>query len=94
MLSALSSRRRRRVLYYLRENDGVGFVDELADHLGEDAVAGAAELRVELEHIVLPTLAAAGLVEHERETGLVVDAGDEFSAALTDWIEARERTTR
>lgn len=91
VLSALGGRRRRRVLYRLREDDGVGFVDELAAHLSEGSVAGPAELRVELEHLVLPELADAGLVEHERETGLVVYAGDRFDTGLLEWIADRER---
>lgn len=94
VLAALIDRRRRRVLTYLRDNDGVGFVDELSDHLSEESATGSSEIRVELEHIALPTLVELGLVEHERETGLVVYAGDEFGTELLEWIADRERADR
>lgn len=94
VLSAASSRRCRRVLYHLRENDGVAFVDGIAERLSEDSVAGPEELAVELEHGVLPRLTDAGLVEHERETGLVISVGDPLGDELLAWLEDRERPGR
>lgn len=76
---ALASRRRRRALrYLLEENDTT--VEEIATVLsGWEATTTAtmqtpadrSEIRIDLTHNHLPRLADAGLVEYDRDTGSV-----------------------
>lgn len=64
VFDCLSHPRRRRVVEHMRESGRTGFtLDGLVEALG-----GGDELRVELYHVHLPKLAAAGIVEREDGT--------------------------
>ncbi|WP_227376182.1 DUF7344 domain-containing protein [Haladaptatus halobius] len=73
ILDVLANRRRRYVLYYLREH-GTAVVESLVEHVrtreGETAIAPSPSeqrrLRVELLHTHLPKLASADVVRFER----------------------------
>jgi hypothetical protein len=79
ILDVLANRRRRYVLYYLREH-GTAVVESLVEHVrtreGETAIAPSPSeqrrLRVELLHTHLPKLASADVVRFER-TGEFVE---------------------
>ncbi|MFC4438393.1 MULTISPECIES: DUF7344 domain-containing protein [Natrialbaceae] len=93
----LSNRQRRYVLYYLYEQpDGVATVDELTDHVvalehrtasseGEDASDVHREtIRTELQHVHLPKLADAGMVEHDQRSDTVRYWSQ---PSLEEWLE-------
>lgn len=79
VLNALADRRRRLVLYYLRD-EGTAGIDEVADHVAAaeedvpvDGVTDEQRARVKtsLVHAHLPQLVDAGLVEYDRRTGVI-----------------------
>ncbi|QSX00076.1 DUF7344 domain-containing protein [Haloterrigena alkaliphila] len=79
LLDALSSRRRRHALYYLREHELVD-VDELARHLATErpdspatTTAGdrIAEMETTVIHSDLPKLRDAGILEYDPRTGTI-----------------------
>lgn len=79
LLDVLSSRRRRRALYYLREHEVVD-IDELVRHLATErpdslATTTADERIAETEttviHSDLPKLRDAGTVEYDSRTGTI-----------------------
>ncbi|MFC4988441.1 DUF7344 domain-containing protein [Saliphagus infecundisoli] len=72
----LADRQRRYALYYLSEaRDGVATVDDLVEHVSrlEDGPGepGRASVRAALEHVHLPKLADAGVIEHDARSGTV-----------------------
>ncbi|WP_436928752.1 DUF7344 domain-containing protein [Halosimplex halobium] len=78
VLDALADATRRAVLAELVDSDATATVEELvaalADHpaaAGPDATADRTDLRTALHHVHLPTLAEAGGVTFDPETGLV-----------------------
>jgi hypothetical protein len=78
LLRLVSDRRRRAVLNHLRENgDGAVTVDELVDGIPADGFGSAdertARARVELQlrHVHLPKLDAAGIVEYDAGSATV-----------------------
>ena len=91
----LSNQRRRYVLYSLNEQpENVATVSELVDVVlnherrTEDLVADAAEgrdrVRVDLQHVQLPKLEAAGIVEHDQRSETVRYWGQ---PSLEEWLE-------
>ena len=94
----LSNRRRRYALYYLYEqDDGVATLDELTDHVvalesrDDDATVelGASEefavqVRTELQHVHLPKLEDAGVLEHDQRSETVRYW---TQPSLEEWLE-------
>lgn len=83
----LSSSRRRMVLYYLRQHDGVGSVKELAQHIAAmeneipvDDVNRAQEKRVyvSLYQTHLPKLADAMVINYDKDAGKVSLTNDAY----------------
>ncbi|WP_135365877.1 DUF7344 domain-containing protein [Halosimplex halophilum] len=78
VLDALADATRRAVLAELVDSDATATVEELVAALadrpaaaGSDATADRTDLRTALHHVHLPTLAEAGGVTFDPETGLV-----------------------
>lgn len=95
----LSSTRRRRVLYYLREHDGMATVNELAEQIA--AMENDVEVEdlnrqqrkrvyVSLYQTHVPKLEEAGIIEYDDETGEVrlTDRAVETDTYLTPATEA------
>ncbi|WP_306059592.1 DUF7344 domain-containing protein [Natronococcus wangiae] len=93
----LSNRRRRYALYYLYEQpDGVATVDELTDSVvtfehrtADSETEGAPDVRretiqTELQHIHLPKLADAGMLEHDQRSDTVRYW---TQPSLEEWLE-------
>ncbi|WP_209019595.1 DUF7344 domain-containing protein [Halorussus marinus] len=81
----LADVRRRRVLYALEANDEIT-VDRLAERLARSGVAESTErAAASLVHTHLPKLADAGVIEYEREAGLV--AADDGVAVLEPFLD-------
>ena len=76
----LSDRRRRYVLYHLRDVERVTTLDALTEQVahwegtGRDADANAERIAVSLVHNHLPKLEESGVVEYDRRQGDVVTA--------------------
>jgi DNA-binding transcriptional ArsR family regulator len=85
----LADVRRRRVLYALEANDAIA-VDRLAAALVRSGLAENRErAAASLVHTHLPKLADAGVIEYEREAGIV--AADDGAACLEPFLDrARE----
>ncbi len=91
----LSNRRRRHVLYYLNDRpDGVATVEELTDVVltqecdgfdpSTDPVEQRNRIQIDLQHVHLPKLADAGIVDHDRRTETVRYW---TQPSLTEWLE-------
>lgn len=94
----LSNRRRRYALYYLYEqDDGVATLDELAAHVvtlesrNEETTVEAdvtekfsTQVRTELQHIHLPKLEDAGVLEHDQRSDTVRYW---TQPSLEEWLE-------
>lgn len=92
VLGVLSKTRSRRVLYYLRDNDGVAFVEDIVHHLSDPDGTDRERLAIELHHTILPDLASLGAVEYEHETGLVISQRDELVTSVLECVERLEHT--
>lgn len=84
-LEALADERRRRVLYALRENDGVLDAEDLACTLAAEFGADRESVHMRLHHADLPRLAECGIVEYDPEVGSVCYAG---GSTVTDLVGA------
>lgn len=72
LLRVVSDRRRRAVLNHLRENgDGAVTVDELVDGIPADERTARARVELQLRHVHLPKLDAAGIVEYDAGSATV-----------------------
>jgi len=81
----LADVRRRRVLYALQANDAIG-VDRLAETLVDAGLADSCDRAVaSLVHTHLPKLADAGVIEYDRETGVL--AADDGVARLEPFLK-------
>ncbi|AXR82548.1 DUF7344 domain-containing protein [Natrarchaeobaculum sulfurireducens] len=93
----LSNRCRRYVLYYLYDQpDGVATIEDVADHVvvlemqetGADTEVSADErthdVRVELQHVHLPKLEDAGIIELDRRSETVRYW---TQPSLEEWLE-------
>ena len=90
VFDVLANRRRRYVLYYLREvDDGVATVQDVAEYvLGtEDELDVSDTLRsidTALHHVHLPKLEAAGIVEYDSRSETIRYWGQ---PSLDEWLE-------
>lgn len=94
-LDLLSNRRRRYVLYHLRNRDGAVTLDELAERVASwegDADESDDESRVlaDLYHSQLPRLADAGAITFDEEEGFVALA-DGDDAPLGEYLDIAAR---
>ncbi len=89
----LSDQRRRYVLYYLTEQpDGVATVDEVTDVVAtrraekrdQEPETVRDQIRTSLQHVHLPKLEAAGLLEHDRRSETVRYWSQ---PSLEEWVE-------
>ncbi|TYL39378.1 hypothetical protein CV102_08915 [Natronococcus pandeyae] len=93
----LSNRRRRYALYYLYEQpDGVATIDELTDQIvtvehrtADSETEGESDvhretIQTELQHVHLPKLADAGIVEHDQRSDTVRYW---CQPSLEEWLE-------
>ncbi|WP_083864304.1 DUF7344 domain-containing protein [Haloferax prahovense] len=74
LCAVLAKERRRHILYALRDADDTAVtVEELVQLLAEQEGADDGGERIErcLYHVSLPTLADAGIIEHDRRSGCV-----------------------
>lgn len=92
VLRAVAGEHRRRVLYFLREADGVASVDEITDALTTEADTDTEDVAVRLHHVILPQLSEAGVVAFDRDDEQVRYAGGSFVTELIDWLRDRERS--
>lgn len=92
VLRAVADEHRRRVLYYLREADGVASVEELTADLTAGTDTDTADIAVRLHHVILPQLADVGVIAFNRDDERVRYAGGSFVTELIDWIRDRERS--
>ena len=95
----LSNRRRRYALYYLYDQpDGVATLEELTDGVvtterqlpGQNPTATESHrdaVRTELQHVHLPKLADAGMLEHDRRSETVRYW---MQPSLEEWLEHAE----
>lgn len=92
----LSSSRRRMVLYYLRQHNGVGSVKELAQHIAAmeneipvEEVNRAQEKRVyvSLYQTHLPKLADAMIIDYDKDAGKVSLTTDAYK--IDDYLTRR-----
>jgi hypothetical protein len=72
MLSVLSNRVRRHVLYYLSDRQEQVGVDRLAGELAADLQNDANTMALNLRHVHLPRLDEAGVVDYETDEETVV----------------------
>lgn len=93
-LDLLSNRRRRYVLYSLREQEGSATVEELADRVTsleeDDGEADRDRVRADLHHNQLPRLEDAGAVTFDAERGYVTLAGD-AGGPLSEYLDLAAR---
>ncbi|NHN59121.1 MULTISPECIES: hypothetical protein [Halorussus] len=94
-LDLLSNRRRRYVLYHLRNRDGAVTLDELAERVASwegDSGESGDESRVlaDLYHSQLPRLADAGAITFDEEEGFVTLA-DGDDAPLAEYLDIAAR---
>ncbi|WP_265112005.1 DUF7344 domain-containing protein [Halosolutus halophilus] len=98
----LSNRRRRQVLYDLNDRpDGVATIDELADTVAArehgsggtdlDADEHRTQIRTELQHVHLPKLEDAGIIEHDRRSETVRYW---TQPSLEEWLEHAQHKER
>lgn len=92
LFELLRERERRQVVAFLRDADGPVAVSTLAEHVaaGGDDRAVRRTL-VGLDHVHLPRLAAAGVVDYDRDAGTVRYRGDdrlESLLAVAEGVEA------
>ncbi len=93
LFGLLRERERRQSVAFLRDADGAVAVSTLAEHVaaGGDDRAVRRTL-VGLDHVHLPRLEAAGVVEYDRDAGTVRYRRDERLEALlavaTEGVEA------
>ncbi len=93
-LDLLSNRRRRYVLYHLRNRDGAATLEELAERVAEwesegDEPTDEDRVLADLYHSQLPRLADAGAVAFDEEEGYVtLDGGD---APLVEYLDIAAR---
>ncbi|MFC4541473.1 hypothetical protein ACFO5R_05985 [Halosolutus amylolyticus] len=98
----LSNRHRREVLYHLNDRpDGVATVDELTDTVAaREHESGRADrdadeernlIRTELQHVHLPKLEDAGIVEHDRRSETVRYW---TQPSLEEWLEHAQHKER
>jgi len=71
VFEVLAAERRRYALYVLCRRSGKVAVPELADAVASSAGANPARVTAELYHVHLPKLAEEGVVEYDREDGIV-----------------------
>lgn len=91
LFELLSDESRRRVLYYLRENDGTADVDELREYLSDRTGFDPEEASVMLNNVTLPKLDDSGAIEYESNGERVQYEGGPFATELLKWIGDRER---
>lgn len=84
-LEALANERRRRLLYALRENEGVVDEEDLACWLAAEFGTDRDSIHTHLHHTDLPRLAECGLVEYDPDDGSVWYSG---GSTVTDLIAA------
>lgn len=93
-LDLLSNRRRRYVLYSLREQEGSATVEELADRVTsleeDDGEADRDRVRTDLHHNQLPRLEDAGAVTFDAERGYVTLA-DDAGGPLSEYLDLAAR---
>jgi len=83
VLEALANDRRRVVLRYLGRTNGPTAVSEMAERVSETGLCGDSSTRaaIELYHVHLPKLDAAGLIEFDVENQLI-EGSSELESAL------------
>ena len=88
-LELLSNKRRRYVLYYLREQGHSASIGELADRISmweNDRATERRQVLSDLHHSQLPRLDDAGVVDFHPEEGYVTLATDD-SAPITEYLD-------
>lgn len=93
-LDLLSNRRRRYVLYCLREQGGGATVEELADRLAtwesDDEQADPERIHTDLYHSQLPRLEEAGAVSFDAESGYV-SLSEDPDGPLAEYLDIAAR---
>lgn len=93
-LDLLSDKRRRYVLYYLREQGGTVSLEELADMVAawesDDESPDHPQVLADLHHSHLPRLDEAGAVTFDPEDGYVAFASDD-ETPLTEYLDLAAR---
>ena len=94
IFEVLSHRRRRYVLYYLRHvSDGVASIEDIATHVAqfectsENADDHQASILTSLQHVHLPKLEEAGVVEYDERSEMVRYWQQ---PTLDEWVEHAE----
>lgn len=89
-LDLLSNRRRRYVLYYLREQGDTVTLEELAEQIvaweSDDRGVDKQQVLADLHHSQLPRLAEADVVTFDAENGYA-SLADSDVAPLTEYLE-------
>lgn len=91
VLDVLANQHSRFVLAILRESsNGTVDVSVLATLLSDrsDAIGSRGEAALELRHAVLPSLADAGLVDHDRQDGTVHYVGHPRVEAVLELVSS------
>lgn len=87
LLEALSDRRRRLVLRYLRETaDGVGSYEDLARYVSARSTQSPKDVHTCLHHVILPVLDDAELIEYDPRSEVVVYEPDPLTEDILDCI--------
>jgi len=88
----LSREHRRRVLYYLMDNEGAASIDDIAEHAAGASDDAADAAAVGLHHTHLPRLADAGVIDYDRDTERVSLAAN--ADRLGPYLELAAREER
>lgn len=94
IVTVLGDATSRRVIRYLRTNDGIAFRDAIVEDVVSSGRSDRDRIAIALHHSVLPRLDDCDVVEYERETGLVIFQGDPLVESLLETLDRWERPDR